>query len=258
MGRLLDRLKREVGGLRIFSFEGGSKRNAIPREAVAVIALPTGGAAVAKQVCESVEREFKTEFGPTDPKLTIFLEEAAADRPEQPFDETDSARVVNLLLATPTGVIAMSRDIPGLVETSTNLGVVEQHGDAFRFVCCSRSSIDSALDSCQQSLRAIGETAGAQVSFEGGYPGWAPDMDSKLLATFKRVHEKVTGGEPEVIAIHAGLECGILGERFPGMDMISFGPDMHGVHAPGERLNVPSTQRFYGLLKTLLSELNGD
>jgi len=255
LGRLLDIVKAEVGGLRLATFSGGSMRNAIPREAFAVVALPAGGRAKAEAVRKAVEADLKAEFGPTDPNLVVVLEDAPGDAPAEPWTEADTDKILMLALTTPTTVLSMSRDVPGLVETSTNLGVAATKEGKVHFVSCTRSSLNSAREQVRQSLRALGESTGAAVALEGAYPGWAPNMESKLLATFQQVHKKVTGKEAEVMAIHAGLECGILGERFPGMDMISFGPDMNGVHAPGERLNVPSTRRFYELLKALLADL---
>jgi dipeptidase D len=204
-----------------------------------------------------LQAELRVEFGPTDPGLTLAIEPVPAGAPAHPLRAEDTEAVIGLLLATPTGVIAMDRDIAGLVETSTNLGVVETNGDTVAFVNCSRSSIGSAREAVSQSLRALGEGFGAKVSLEGAYPGWKPNVSSKLLSTFKAVHQLVTGNPVKVMAVHAGLECGILGERFPGMDMISFGPDLKGVHAPGEKLHIGSTQRFFDLLKALLVVLAG-
>ena len=254
LGRALDRLSRELSGLRLHGLEGGSKRNAIPREARATVALPAGGYDRSADLLRGLTAELRAEFAPSDPDLEVLLERGAAI-PPQPFDAATSSRAVTLLLATPTGVLAMNRQIAGLVETSTNLGVVEQQADLLRFISCTRSAVAPALEGVRQTLRALGEALGAQVQQEPAYPGWNPDLGSKLLATFKSVHKEVTGAEPQVMAIHAGLECGILGERFPGMDMISFGPDLKGVHAPGERLSIPSTGRFFRLLKALLEAL---
>jgi dipeptidase D len=255
LARVLDRTRAALGDLRLVTFRGGSMRNAIPREAFAVVALPSGQRPDAEAVCREVQGELEAEFGATDPGLAVTLEEAPAGVPSEPWTQKDTAAMLTLALATPTTVIAMSRDIAGLVETSTNLGVVEMRDDQLHFVSCTRSSLSSARDQVRQSLRALGEAVGAAVAFEGSYPGWNPNLESPLLATFKQVHQQVAGKEPEVMAIHAGLECGILGERFEGMDMISFGPDMTGVHAPGEKLSIPSTQRFYALLKALLEKL---
>ena len=254
LGRALDRVARGAGGLRLCTLEGGSMRNAIPREASAVVALPASDHARAREVIAAAAADLRAEFGPVDAGLEVTFA-AAPSGAAAPFDAVTSTRALTLLLAIPTGVLAMSRNIPGLVETSTNLGVVEQQGDRLRFVSCTRSSVRPALEGVRQGLRALGEALGVAVSLEDGYPGWNPDLGSKLLAIFKGVHREVTGEEPKVMAIHAGLECGILGERFPGMDMISIGPDLKGVHAPGERLSIPSTARFFALLKRVLEAL---
>jgi dipeptidase D len=206
-------------------------------------------------VLEAAVRDLRAEFAPTDPKLEITLEAGGPAGAPIPFSALDSSRALTLLLAIPTGVLAMSRGIAGLPETSTNLGVVEGNGDTLRFVSCTRSSLSAALEGARLGLRALGESLGCAVSLEPSYPGWNPDLDSKLLARFKTVHREVTGQEVKVMAIHAGLECGILGERFHGMDMISFGPDLKGVHAPGEKLSIPSTGRFFHLLQALLTAL---
>lgn len=256
LGRGLDAVAREAGGLRIFTIEGGSMRNAIPREASAVVAVPAGGRAKAEALITRLQAELAAEFAKTDPNLRLSVAESKLVPPGA-FTAGDSQKVVALLLAIPSGVIAMSRDIEMLPETSNNLGVVRMDGDTVELVNCGRSSVGSALEAVRAGIRAPAEALGAEVNMEAGYPGWQPDLDSELLAVFKAVHQDVTGKPPEVLAIHAGLECGLLGEKFPGMDMISFGPEMHGVHSPEERLNIASTQRFYALLKTLLSRLRG-
>ena len=253
MGRFLDRVRTEAGGLRIFSLGGGSKRNAIPREAFCELAVPAGGRAKAEGVRGIVAGELKVEFGATDPKLEVLLGEVSGSG--KPFTKDTTDKLVALLLTIPTGVIAMNRKIVGLVDTSTNLGVVEANGDVLEFVSCSRSSIGSALEAVRESLRVLGESVGVEAVLEGSYPGWNPNLESPLLATFKNVHKRVTGSDVKVMAIHAGLECGLLGKKFPGMDMISIGPDMDGVHSPDERLSISSTERFYHLLKATLVEL---
>lgn len=254
IGRLLDRIARVASDMRLVTLRGGSKRNAIPREAFATIALSNEDLGHLELARSQVAAELADEFGATDPNLSVSVKEVTDDG--QPWAAADTRRAIALLLATPSGVLAMDRNIVGLVETSTNLGVVEMEGDALRFVNCTRSSIGSARDAAQEALRAMAEEMGADVRLANAYPGWKPDLDAELLAIFKKVHEEVTGKAPEVMAIHAGLECGILGERFPGMEMISFGPDLKGVHAPGERLSIPSSQRFYTLLKALLGALD--
>ncbi|MCK5800560.1 MAG: aminoacyl-histidine dipeptidase [Deltaproteobacteria bacterium] len=259
LGRVGDTLASACGGLRLGAVDGGSMRNAIPREASALVAFSADELPLARDVCEKATAEFAVEFGATDPELKVHLEVVDAS-PETLYDAKTTQRVLTILLATPTGVLAMNRDLPDAVETSTNLGVASETegGGALRVVNCTRSSIGTALEGARQGLRSLGLALGAKVELEASYPGWIPNLSSSLLATFKGVHEAVTGKAPEVMVIHAGLECGILGEHFPGMEMISIGPTMEGVHAPGERLSIGSTQRFYSLLKATLEALGPD
>lgn len=255
LGRALDTAQRAVGEIRLLAVEGGSKRNAIPREATAVVALPAGSRERAATACDQTQADLTAEFAATDPNLTVQLDSAPANAPELSFAADDGDRLIGLLLTVPSGVLAMNRGIAGLVETSSNLGVVETVGDTVRFVSCTRSAVGPALDGVRQALRALGERHGASVRLESSYPGWAPNLDSPLLGIFCQVHRDVVGKDPEVMAIHAGLECGLIGERFPGTDMVSFGPDMFGVHAPGERVSIPSTQRFFKLLRAVIEAL---
>ena len=149
----------------------------------------------------------------------------------------------------------MSYDIPGLVETSTNLATVKRQNGSLAIGLSSRSSVASALEALVRKIRAAGELAGCSVEEGDGYPGWQPNMDSELLEVVKGLHEKVLGFAPEVGAIHAGLECGIIGEKVPGMDMISFGPTIQFPHSPDERVEIPTVGRFWDLLTATLEEL---
>jgi dipeptidase D len=149
----------------------------------------------------------------------------------------------------------MSNDIPGLVETSTNLASVKSQGKELKVLMSSRSSVASALGWIRRKIRAVGFLAGARVDEHDGYPGWKPDLDSPVLQVVKDVHTRVMGSEPRVEAVHAGLECGIIGEMIPGMDMISFGPQIEFPHSPNERVKVESVGRFYELLTHTLEVL---
>jgi dipeptidase D len=160
-----------------------------------------------------------------------------------------------LLNALPHGVLAMSYDIPGLVETSTNLARVAEADGKLAIAMSNRSSVASALKAVRRRNRAIAHLAGAEVAEGAGYPGWKPNLDSPLLAVMKRTHQEVLGFEPQVGAIHAGLECGILGEKKPGMDMISFGPTIQFPHSPDERVEIDTVGRFYRLLTATLEAL---
>jgi dipeptidase D len=234
------------------SFLGGDKHNAIPREATAIVA---GSADLADRIRTAVERlrpGFLSEYGKTDPKLDVQIS-AAGVTDGLSFD--DSVRFLSLVLALPHGVDAMSRDIPGLVETSSNLAKVGWGEDSALVHNSSRSSVASALARMRTRVAAAGRLAHADVRQLTGYPGWQPNMDSALLAKARSLYEASTGKTARVTAIHAGLECGIIGEKYSGMDMISIGPDMHGVHSPDERLSIPSTERFYSFLKALVAKI---
>ena len=166
-----------------------------------------------------------------------------------------SVRTLQLLDTLPHGVLGMSYDIPGLVETSTNLATVKIKGDDLSIGLSTRSSVGSALEALRGRIHSAGTLAGARIEEEDGYPGWKPDMDSELLKVLRTLSEKVYGHEPEVGAIHAGLECGIIGEKCPGMDMISFGPTIEFPHSPDERVKIDSVGRFWKLLVLTLEEL---
>ncbi|HZF10032.1 MAG TPA: beta-Ala-His dipeptidase [Thermoanaerobaculia bacterium] len=235
------------------SFAGGNKRNAIPREAVArVVVAPEKREAF----LQAVRREIKAiqaEVRPADPGLS--LADAAVDLPERVWTGATARTVLALLDALPHGVLAMSLDIPGLVETSTNVAVVVDRGDTLEIHNSSRSSVASALTATRLRLNALAELAGAAATSSDGYPGWKPDLTSRLLGIVKAVHRRVLGHEPMVQAIHAGLECGLIGEKVPGMDMISIGPQIEGAHSPDERVKIPSVAEFWRFLTALLAEL---
>jgi dipeptidase D len=187
-----------------------------------------------------------------DARLTV----AAATTPAEAWDDATTGRALRLLEALPHGVLAMSHDIPDLVETSTTLATVRETEAGLDLLLSTRSSVDSAMVAEARSIRAIGELAGAKAEEEGGYPGWKPDMSSELLTVMRRVHQQVLGSAPEVKAVHAGLECGIIGEKYPGMDMISFGPQIEFPHSPDERVQIASVDKFWRLLKATLKELS--
>jgi dipeptidase D len=195
----------------------------------------------------------KASYGRTDPDVVVEVNTQPGEKLSLAGDERD--RFLDLVLAMPHGVQAMSQDVPGLVETSTNLAVVKLAGDSANFQESSRSSVMPALSAVQNGMFATARLAGAKPESRGGYPGWQPNMDSRLLERARAVHEKVTGKVPEVKAIHAGLECGIIGEKFGGMDMISFGPQIEWPHSPSERVKIDSVERFYDFLKALLADL---
>jgi dipeptidase D len=247
----LDRL-RAKSSFALSAFDAGDKHNAIPREARAVILVSDAGKA-AGDLASELTKELQACYGKTDPGLTIEL--ASDSSTAEALNAQSRDTLIDLVLALPHGVVAMSQDVPGLVETSTSLAVVKLGDGSLEITESSRSSVMPALSVVQAGLFALARLAGAEPRSVGGYPGWQPNMDSAILARARAVHEKVTGRAPEVKAIHAGLECGIIGEKFGGMDMLSFGPQIEWPHSPSERVKIDSVERFYEFLKALLQDI---
>ena len=242
-----------VTPVRLARFEGGSAHNAIPREAFATVVVKRSQRG---DLGSAIEREFaliRTEFQFADPTMQLAVGDGDANAGT--WDVPTTQTVLRLLNGLPHGVTAMSYDIPELVETSANLATVTQNGEALTIGVSSRSSIDSALDALRRRVRAVGLLAGASVEDGAAYPGWKPNLESPLLKMVTDVHERELGTVPEVKAIHAGLECGIIGKKLPGMDMISFGPVIEFPHSPDERVLIDSVGRFYRLLTATLAQL---
>jgi dipeptidase D len=233
-------------------FQGGNKQNALAREASARVVLPPGRRAAFTEAVEKEMAAIREEYRPVEPDLKFEVSEGNAS---EVWSEDLGRRVLLLLNVLPHGVQAMSHDIEGLVETSVNLAAVAEGGNGVGVLLSTRSSIGSALRALRRRLRACAEMVGAQVEENEGYPAWKPNLESPLLRRFQEVHKRVQGSEPELKALHAGLECGVLGEKFPGMDTISFGPVIEGAHSPDERVKVDSVGRFYKLLTETLAEL---
>ncbi len=233
--------------------EGGSAHNAIPREAFATVVAAADGQNALLAALDQEVAAIRGEYGPADPDMRLTVE--AVTRPDAVWDGATTERVLRLVNALPHGVEAMSYDIPDLVETSVNLATVTPVDGSLRVGLSSRSSIDSALEAMRRRLRAVGALAGAAVEEEEAYPGWKPDLESPLLDVVKTVHRRAFDRDPDVKAIHAGLECGILGKKVPGIDMISFGPRIEFPHSPDERVHIASVGRFYKLLEATLTAL---
>lgn len=251
ISRILKRL--EEAGIMLSFIEGGSKRNAIPREAEAIILLKSSKLKKAEKIIKEFESQVKVEFKTTDPELKISLTEKA-DAPQKAFSKKFQKKLVNVLLGVPHGVIAMSADIPGLVETSTNLATVNIQNDQLIIGTSQRSSIESAKKYIAASVASVFELSGGEISQGDGYPGWKPNLDSEALKVSAKLYESLFNKSPEIKAIHAGLECGILGNKYPGLDMVSFGPTIEGAHSPDERVNIPAVEKFYKLLSAILTE----
>ena len=233
------------------SLEGGSAHNAIPREAFAGVVTEKADAFAAALRAEMAA--IADEFRPVEPDMKLEFE--ATEPPPVVWDQSTANTVMRLIIGLPHGVMSMSYDIANLVETSTNLATAVRKDGTLVIGMSSRSSVESALAALRQRIRAIGELAGAVVEEGNGYPGWKPNLDSHLLEVIKRLHVKVLGAEPEIKAIHAGLECGLIGEKVSGMDMISLGPQIEFPHSPDERVKIDSVGRFYKLLTATLEEL---
>ena len=233
-------------GLQLLLINGGNKPNAIARECNAIVAVPDAEATAARFA--SFGGDVKAEFAVSDPD--VVFETAPASLNEKAVDSDCTRRLITALFTCPHGVQAMSQDIKGLVETSTNLASVRMtaHGE-IKVVTSQRSSITSAKRMIAAKVRAVFETAGAEVEHQYEYPGWKPDTQSHILHECVKSYERLFGVKPIVKAIHAGLECGLFLEKFPGLDMISFGPTLLGVHAPGERMELASLDKFVALLE---------
>jgi dipeptidase D len=235
------------------SFQGGNKHNALPREAGARVVVPTDARDAFTAAVERETAAIRDEIRTVDPELNIEIVEAPD--PGRVWTPATSRKALDLLNALPHGVLAMSNDIPGLVETSLNVATADGTDGSLAILISIRSSVASAMRDTRRRLRAIAELAGAEVRETDGYSGWKPDPASPLLGIFRKVHQRVAGTNPELRAVHAGLECGVLGEKFPGMDMISFGPIIQGAHSPDEGVRIDSTGRFWELLRAMLAEL---
>ena len=237
----------------LLTFNGGNKANAICREAEAVIAVPDDEFQDMVADFRAFGEILKAEFRNTEPDLA-FQAHSIRGVKVQPMAEEFTVRFISTLLACPHGVIAMSTDIPGLVETSTNLASVKmEEGNTIKVVTSQRSSVKSALHAAAEKVEAALLLGGADVEHGGEYPGWKPNMDSHILSVSVNSYRKLFGVDPEVKAIHAGLECGLFLEKCPDLDMISFGPTLRGVHAPGERLELASLDKFVDLLTDIVT-----
>ena len=239
--------------LRLASLTGGTAANAIPREAAAVVLLPDLQVEAFTEYVQAFEATVKSELSAVEPDLSVEL--VVFESPDQVMDESFQAVLLDALYANPQGVMRMSDALAGLVETSNNLGVVNAQDGQLEVVCTPRSSVDSALEDISQMIASVWELAGYQVVFADYYPGWNPNPDSPILGLMEATYQELYGEEPEVMAVHAGLECGVIGAKYPGMDMISIGPTLSDVHSPAERLFIPSVGHVMELLMEVLQNI---
>ncbi len=243
----------EKYGMRLTGIDGGSLRNAIPRESFAVVTVPATQKDAFLSSVKEYESVFITEFGSVETGLSFKA--APVDIPGSVMDAATQDKLIRTVYGMPNGMIRMSADMPGVVETSTNLAIAKSGNGEIDILCLVRSSVDSAKDSLANSLKSVLKLAGAEVTLSGSYPGWKPNVDSPILGTMKKVYEKNFGKIPDVKVIHAGLECGIIGDAYPGLDMISFGPTIRFPHSPDEKVHIASVQKFWDYLVKILEEV---
>lgn len=252
IARLLWQL-RSTTAYQLVSINGGSKHNAIPRESFAVIAVEKGNYDKAAAFLNNLGKTIAAEI--INLEKGINIEIAKGESAASAIETGIAVNIINALYAAPHGVIKMSADIPGLVETSTNMGVVVTEKDMVQLITSQRSSVESERNDASDRVGNIFSMANAQVSSGDGYPGWAPNINSPVLKVMKDVFKKLYNADPEVKAIHAGLECGIIKERYPDMDMISFGPTIMGAHSPAERVQISTVEKFWNLLVNTLKNI---
>lgn len=252
--RLLHHAHKKLG-VRLASVDGGSLRNAIPREAFGTLVLSEANVADFMALTEEITETVKSELSATEPELKVTVEETSL--PSVILDEETQTALTKAVIACPNGVIRMSDSMEGLVETSTNLAVLKSDPDkkSVTGACLMRSSVDSAKEELASRIQAVFELAGGQVTFSGSYPGWKPNRNSPILKTMQQVYQKEFGTIPEIKAIHAGLECGILGGKYPEWDMISLGPTIRFPHSPDEKVNIETVRKFWEFLMATLENI---
>ena len=252
MGRALAALS--AVGARLSAINGGNKHNAIPRECEAVLLIPRQKLDEAESVIGGVNATIKAELATVEPDLLINLSAMKTRKTIKVLKKAEQHKILQTLSALPHGVTKMSADIPGLVETSTNVAVIKTIKDSIKVATSQRSSVASEITEIAETVSVIFELGGALVETNDGYPGWKPNMDSPILSLAKSAYRLLYGKDPEVKAIHAGLECGVLGERIPGMDMLSFGPTLEGVHSPDEKIYIDTVEKFWNFLLEILKK----
>lgn len=238
-------------GIQLISLDGGGLRNAIPREATAVVAVNnTEGFLTA---VELLKKDIVEEFASIEKELEIII--TKTDSVEPGLSAEDSKKVIMALKVVHNGVYRMSPDVADLVEASNNVARVELKGGHLKILNLSRSSVESSKTAVAEQLRSVFELAAMSVEFSGSYPGWKPKPDAEIIKAMTEIYERDFGAKPHVVACHAGLECGIIGANYPHMEMVSFGPTIRGAHSPDERASISSTQKFWKYLQEILKNI---
>lgn len=240
-------------GVMVSKINGGGLRNAIPRESIAELSIHPELETKVKADFEVLKQEIIAEYKIAEPNLKITLESIAG--PKNAIDPLVEMSIIKAIAGAVNGVYRMSPGMSDLVEASNNVARVEVNDGTARILCLTRSSVESTKLEVANSLKAVFELAGFDCQFSGSYPGWSPNPSSALLELMKNQYTQLFGKEPRVVACHAGLECGIIGSHYPGMEMISFGPTIKGAHSPDERASVSSSQKFWRLLLLTLSNI---
>ena len=240
-------------GVRLAQIAGGDAANAITREASALVIVPNDQVDAFVQYVQQFEGIVQSELAAVEPALSV--QTAATDLPANVMDETAQRTLVDALYAMPQGVMRMSDAVPGLVETSTNMGIVKGENGTLEVTCYLRSSVDTELDDLAQMIASVWDLAGIEVAFSGRYSGWNPNPNSPILLLMQDVYQELYGQKAEVVALHAGLECGTISAKYPGMDAISIGPTLQDVHTPNERLEVATVQKLVDLLQETLERV---
>jgi dipeptidase D len=255
--KVLGRALREAHAavpFRLVSLDGGKSRNAIPRDATAVLSVDRGRDADLRAAIETAAATIRDAFSTTDAGVDVTV--AAADAAGDPWTDAATTRLLDAVALVPTGPLALSRDFDGLVETSTSLGEAITEGDRLTLHSLSRSSNDAALPEVIGALDAAARLAGGELEVKHNYGGWRPHLDSPALAALRASYVGLFGEEPIVTAVHAGLETAVIGDKVPGLDMISFGPQIEAPHSPDERVSIPTVERFWRLLVAFVDELS--
>lgn len=233
---------------------GGGKDNAIPRDAYAYILIQEKDSKSAEAIFEQIQKAFHSEYATKEPTMTVTMEQSDGNTDKGVVSAETTTVIAKYLMAIPNGIQHMSIDIEGLVETSLNVGIMELKDNIFTTDSAIRSSIESAKEEVKNQMAIITELSGGSISYHGEYPGWQYNPDSKLRKNMIRIYREMFGKEPEVQALHAGLECGILCDKLPGLDCVSFGPDIFDIHTTEERLSISSTKRMWDYVVRILAE----
>ena len=238
---------------RLASIDGGSLRNAIPREAFTVITVPEEGVEDIIEFVKEYEELFIEEFKGVEDKISFTVEQV--ELPTGLIPEVVQDDLINSITACPNGVARFIPELPTVVETSNNLAIVKSDGSTITVRCLIRSSVESRKEELASMVESVFSLAGAKVTLVGGYPGWKPNLESPILKEMTKVYENKYGITPKIMIIHAGLECGILGTHYPKMDMISFGPTIRYPHSPDEKVNIATVQKFWDFLVATLENI---